>query len=209
MNVTYVAHVMANQYESPVNLFVLPSLPPLNMRLSVPRARALIFRRADADDFRRSVCTTSFVRLSDHAVHEYKLACDEATAYRESRVNDLVDIGAAMRTVAHLETATTALHRALCFLGRLTTYPDVQKVIAGKQIAKGRTRDTLRSLRSAIQHLDDRLCQEDFPRELPIMLIAQAGMLEVEEQRIPLADFVHWLTEVQSVAATLVRQEAP
>lgn len=199
---------MASQQMSPRDLFVLPSLPPLNTRLSIPRARALIFQRADGDDFRRSVCVTSFVRLSDHALLEYEVACKEAAAYRGSRVDNTVDIGAAVRIVAHLETATTALHRAVCFLGRLGRYSDVQQLAAGKQIAKGRTRELLRTMRSAIQHLDDRLCQEDFQREMPIMLIAQAGMLEVEEQRIPLADFVCWLTEIQSIAAALVQQKA-
>jgi hypothetical protein len=194
-----------NDPQKPTGLFVLPGLPPLNTRLSVPRALALIFQRVDADDFRRSVCVTSFIRLSDHALYEYKLAQHEATAYRESRNGDSLSISAAMRAVAHLETSLTALHRAACFLMKLGTYPDVQQLTAGREIATGRTRVRLRDMRNAIQHLDGKLCDDEFPVDSPIMLIAQAGFLEVERHRIELDKFVQWLSETQAIAAALAK----
>lgn len=159
----------------------------------------------------------NFLRLTDHAVHSYKLS---RQAYIDGYTHKVIhpsqwtdrahyeaarrSFGATSRAISHVEVSVTSAHRALCFLLDAAKQDrELRKLLRGRAIRKAAVCNKLRHLRNAIQHLDERVRQNRLSG--PISPLIAGGYLCIGEHRIRPTTLVGWLREMQTTAVDVVK----
>lgn len=137
---------------------------------SLDRMVALVFSDRGPRNDPESTLATSFLRLVDKAIISHELARSDFVVWNEQR-----SFGAFLRGQGHLETCVGSAHRALTFAEQLRScrlvtedgHPLIPRA-RDLTVFSEDARQRIRSLRDAIEHVDEQIVRGAAPSVSPL-----------------------------------------
>lgn len=175
-----------------------------------------IFIRSISRSYRVNALSTTYIRLTEAALTEYRLA--QAPLKEFWNTHDSVNLSAMHRSVAHFEACLTDMHRAIrCFI-RLRNNQEVPQGLRSLLCSEkptfvaDRVSDRLRTVRNAIHHIEDQILNGTLPEghsftlnpngpETPIpdepgQSVKRIDRLVIGTMEITFLELAEWLVEM-------------
>lgn len=147
----------------------------------------ILFTKTRPDTYQIHALTTTYVRLVEAAMEDYRLArglVDEVWVHRDP---SSIPIGAHNRASAYLEACLTNMHRAVRCMNKIRNRPDVPSDL--KSLIPQRVRftepliaDRIRDVRDAVHHLEEKVLKGRVPEQTPFMVQAVGPETPVREE---------------------------
>lgn len=181
----------------------VPDLADLNRALLGKAVVRLLLGRLGSSGSPRKNLATSVLRLTDKAIHEYKLGRKSLVQYKSNRQNFL----AFFRAQGHFENCLQSLHHCLRFVDALRRHGPRQPSGAQAlpkanqvEVLSSGVSTRLKVVRHGIEHIDDRICDGDIQLGQPIALHLTDGGLQLEGTNITYAELARWLRQLYRIA---------
>jgi hypothetical protein len=147
----------------------------------------IIFTKNRPDTYQIHAITTTYVRLVEAAMEDYRQARLRVHAVWIHRDPSSIPIGANNMASAYFEACLTNMHRAVRCMIKIRSRHDVPKdlksLIPKKPLfTKGQVADRIRDVRDAVQHLEEKVLDGTMPEKTPFMIQAVGTETPVPEE---------------------------
>jgi hypothetical protein len=176
--------MQAHIHRSKMRPWTLPDLSKLDPHLSREHTLKVVFNAAGSPDQQVAVLLKSYLRLVDKGVSEYQAT---TAALAGATTHQL------LVAAGHLENCVLTMRRALRFAYRLKSLQSAPTPPRQAAIFQARTQESLIRVRDAIEHLDERLLNEQIPDGSPVVLLIDGDNLVIGDITLPARDLAAWL----------------
>ena len=189
----------------------------------------ILFISSVSENFQINALTTTYVRLVEAALVEYRLGQARLKEYWNTHTS--INLSSMHRAASHFESCISDMHRAiLCFrpLRRHKDLPDSLRQVLNAEKPRfiaDHVSDQLREFRNAIHHLDQRVMKGLLQQGQPIALKPDGpevphptepnqtnktiDRLVIAELELKFADLAAWLTEMGRFAEKFADYQGP
>lgn len=180
----------------------------------------IIFIRTFSDNYQVSSLITSYVRLIEAALAEYRMGRENLLAFWNT--DGSMNLGAMNRSVSHFENCLSDMHRAIRCFTRLRGYRDLRDELRAL-FRENRPRfvadfvsDQIRSFRNEIHHVEEYLIHGRIQQGQPIALrpdgpevphpteenqtLKTIDRLKIGELELIFVELANWLNEMVRIA---------
>lgn len=186
--------------------FDIPDLSQLPLH-STQFALRRIFNRSGPKATTPYALVMNYVRLVDLAVSEYE--------YGRLAILDYIDrngglkLGRAIRSSSHFEVCIDALKRAINHLKALRGNPNVPQHLKdllprGIRLLSGDVENKITQFRHAIQHLEERLQNEEIIEGQSLALQPTSDGLELGSLKVKYQELAEWIKDTHALCHTLI-----
>lgn len=170
----------------------MPELPEKYGNTFLTHLLNVVLAAGGPSDFAAAAYSRNFIRLSDLAIQEYKLARKSLIEYENTPNNVFSPLFVA---TSHLEQCISALRRAIRF-ARHKNGPRLPKM----DVISAKTAYRIINLRGAIEHTDERLQKGQIRQGEFLMLAVKSNGIELDNKEISYSELADWLTQLQTLA---------
>ncbi|HPE12815.1 MAG: hypothetical protein KC544_12940 [Gemmatimonadetes bacterium] len=163
---------------------------------------ALLKGKVGASQSKERLLSVGFIRLVAKAVDEFN---EGGEAVVRMRLN--ADLIAGVRAGSSIENCIVTLHRALLYLDAFKAMGVVQADGAtiglrprDLPVRAPASRNRIDAMRNAIEHMDERLRNGDYPVGVPVGLTPYKGRLDLEGVSIEVQELAGWLQQLAELA---------
>lgn len=189
----------------------------------------ILFISTPSQNFQINALTTTYVRLVEAALVEYRLG--EAKLKEYWNTHSSINLAAINRSVSHFESCLSDMHRAVnCFrrLRRHKDLPDGLRTVLSAEkprFVADRVSDQLRDFRNEMHHLDELVIDGRLQQGKPIALRPDGpevphptetnqtnktiDRLVIAQRELRFADLASWLTEMARFAEKIAAYKPP
>ena len=189
----------------------------------------VLFINTISPNFQISALTTTYVRLVEAALVEYRLGQTKLKEYWNTHTS--VNLSAMHRSVSHFESCLSDMHRAINCFTRLRRHKDLPHGLGlvlnteRPRFVTDQVSDQLRALRNKIHHLDDMIMDGRLQQGQSIALRPDGlevthptepnqtnktiDRLVIAQRELKFADLAAWLVEMARLAEKIAAYVAP
>ena len=189
----------------------------------------ILFISSVSQNFQINALTTTYVRLVEAALVEYRFGQDKLKEYWNTHTS--INLSAMHRAVSHFESCLSDMHRAISCFTRLRRHKDLpgslRQVLSAEKprFVADHVSDQLRAFRNEIHHLDELVMDGRLQQGQSIALRPDGpevphptepnqtnktiDRLVIAQRELKFADLSAWLTEMGRFAEKIAAYQGP
>ena len=175
----------------------MPDLSELYDKVLLTLILNVWLRGRGPKDQKASIFVTSFIRLVDKTLVEYKYSRSALLEYVNTPANTMSPL---FRATAHLETCIHSLKRAIRFAEHIRRDKKSPTIPQKLDVISKSAQIRITVVRDAIEHMDDRIIKGKIPKNGPVALIMKSDCLELAGEIITYIELAEWIKQLHRLA---------